>query len=282
VKEILELGRIAFLKVTMLLRGYKPEFLTKNHFFFKTRRWQRTGRLSRIWKVLHRSHCKRTSTTSHLLTKVTKYCSCIIKLERFTDGNFRASVYCKMRNVNMYKEDLQKFCSSKLNWPKVRIRPFFWLIQTPNDTIYIPNNRSSFIFFQINPIKTGFLVKSAENKMTGKPQNRYFYLKNRFLFYYKSPQVRFSSLIFWFVSCFEIEWSGFFFFQDSQPISVICLEDCKVFHLNSTNFTITKTNQKLFNPLICWTDSSRWYEEEDVQNWASISKVWIYCCINWR
>jgi len=30
----------------------------------------------------------------------------------------RASVYCQMRNANMYKADLQKFCAAKLNWPK--------------------------------------------------------------------------------------------------------------------------------------------------------------------
>lgn len=85
----------------------------------------------------------------------------------------RASVYCQMRNANMYKADLQKFCAAKLNWPK------------------------------INPIKSGFLIKSAENKMTGKSQNRYFYLKNRFLFYYKTP-------------------------HDTEPISAICLEDIMI------------------------------------------------------
>jgi len=45
------------------------------------------------------------------------------------------------------------------------------------------------VLSQIKPIISGYLRKEAPNKMTGTAKKRYFFLKNRFLFYYKQPFV---------------------------------------------------------------------------------------------
>jgi hypothetical protein len=85
----------------------------------------------------------------------------------------RAAVYSKLNNQQMSNDDLMKYASYKNDWVKIK------------------------------PIISGYLRKEAPNKMTGTAKKRYFFLKNRFMFYYKQP-------------------------FDPEPISIVYLGDFKV------------------------------------------------------